>query len=198
MGANLPSAAGLPEATLAAAALRLAALGRLVRRSSLWSTEPVGHVTQPRFVNAAVELETDLGPRELLAQLMRIEGEFGRDRSAAIPNGPRTLDLDILLYDQLVVDEPELEIPHPRLAERLFVLLPLAEIAPSMMDARSRQSVGQLLHRLQSGPGAASATGSGSDAAIPIHWDGWPAGPFDGAHASVRAGSDCSHADTYG
>jgi 2-amino-4-hydroxy-6-hydroxymethyldihydropteridine diphosphokinase len=194
MGANLESAAGRPEATLAAAADRLDQAGRLVRRSSLWSTEPVGYAAQPRFVNAVVEIETEREPHELLTQLMAIEREFGRDRSAAIPNGPRTLDLDILLYDELVLDEPGLQIPHPRLAERLFVLVPLAEIAPTRMDARSRQSVAQLLHRLQSGSGA----GSASDAAIPIDWDGWRAGPFDSAHGSARAGSGGSVADPDG
>ena len=101
MGANLASRAGAPEETLAAAAVRLASLGRIASRSSLYSTEPVGYAAQPRFVNAAVELQTALTPRQLLNGLLAIEQEFGRDRSAGIANGPRTLDLDILIFDDL-------------------------------------------------------------------------------------------------
>src|SRR5579863_7529132 len=125
MGANLPSRAGAPEATLAAAVERMQALGRIVRRSSLYSTEPVGLQAQPRFLNAAVALETELEPHALLGRLLAIELEFGRDRSSGIVNGPRTLDLDILLMDNVYLDEPELKIPHPRLAERAFALVPL-------------------------------------------------------------------------
>jgi 2-amino-4-hydroxy-6-hydroxymethyldihydropteridine diphosphokinase len=101
MGGNLASWAGAPEATLAAAALRLESLGRVARRSSLYSTAPVGFAAQPRFVNAVVALETELEPRKLLEGLLAIEQEFGRDRSAGIANGPRTLDLDILLFGDL-------------------------------------------------------------------------------------------------
>jgi 2-amino-4-hydroxy-6-hydroxymethyldihydropteridine diphosphokinase len=92
LGANLASWAGPPEATLAAATAQLGKLGCITRRSSLYRTEPVGFVEQPRFVNAVVALETELEPRELLGQLLSLEKEFGRDRAAAIPNGPRTLD----------------------------------------------------------------------------------------------------------
>jgi len=125
MGGNLASWAGPPEATLTAAALRLDSLGRMVCRSSLYSTEPVGFAEQPRFVNAVIALETELEPRELLHRLLDIEQEFGRDRSAGFENGPRTLDMDILLLGDLRIREPGLEIPHPRLAERAFVLVPL-------------------------------------------------------------------------
>src|ERR1035441_2185323 len=89
MGANLASWAGAPEATLAAAALRLETLGRVTSRSSLYSTTPVGFAEQPRFVNAVVALETALEARELLVGLLAIEQEFGRDRSAGIANGPQ-------------------------------------------------------------------------------------------------------------
>src|ERR1035437_10005261 len=106
MGANLASWAGAPEATLAAAALRLESLGRGVCRSSLYSTAPVGFAEQSRFVNAVVALETKLGPRELLDELLAIEQEFGRDRAAGIANGPRTLDLDILLLEEFEINEP--------------------------------------------------------------------------------------------
>jgi 2-amino-4-hydroxy-6-hydroxymethyldihydropteridine diphosphokinase len=148
MGGNLPSSAGSPEATLAAAALRLESLGHVVCRSSLYSTEPVGFSEQPRFINAVVALETELDPRQLLEGLLAIEREFGRDRALAIVNGPRTLDLDILLFGDLRISEPGLEIPHPRMAERAFVLVPLCEIAPQIIEANSGKTVSQLLHSI--------------------------------------------------
>jgi 2-amino-4-hydroxy-6-hydroxymethyldihydropteridine diphosphokinase len=148
MGGNLASSAGAPEATLAAAARRLESLGRVVRRSSLYSTAPVGFATQPRFVNAVVDLETELEPRELLERLQAIEQEFGRDRSTGIVNGPRTLDLDILLFGDQIISEPDLVIPHPRMAERAFVLVPLNEIAAKAVVPGTTKTVGQLLTRL--------------------------------------------------
>lgn len=148
MGANLASHAGPPEATLAAAAQRLASLGRIVARSSLYSTEPVGLADQPRFLNAVIALETGLAPRTLLDRLLAIEKDFGRDRTAGIPNGPRTLDLDILLFGDMVLGEAHLEVPHPRLAQRAFVLVPLNEIAPNALDPRSGHSIAQLLAAL--------------------------------------------------
>jgi len=101
---------------------------RLVRRSSLYRNPPSGYRDQPDFVNAVAQIETRLGPRELLDQVLAIEQVHGRVRAA--PNGPRTLDLDILLYGDRTVHEPGLTIPHPRMLERAFVLVPLAEIAP--------------------------------------------------------------------
>jgi 2-amino-4-hydroxy-6-hydroxymethyldihydropteridine diphosphokinase len=148
LGANLPSSAGPPEATLAAAAERLAALGRITARSSLYSTVPVGFADQPRFVNAVIALETHLSPRNLLDNLLVIELDFGRDRAASPPNGPRTLDLDILLYGDLVLSQSGLEIPHPRFAGRAFVLVPLHEIAPDLRDPRSGKTVVELLQDL--------------------------------------------------
>ena len=170
IGGNVASWGGPPESTLAAAALRLQSFGQVAARSSLYSTEPVGFAEQPRFVNAAVALETNLAPHALLGGLMAIEKEFGRDRSAGFVNGPRTLDLDILLFDDLILREPGLEIPHPRLAERAFVLIPLAEIAPQIADPRSGQTVSQLLHDLF--PGSESK----SHAVFKLHNDGWRTG----------------------
>ena len=161
MGGNLASWAGTPEATLSAAALRLESLGRVTRRSSLYLTEPVGFVEQPRFVNAVAALETDLAPRELLDGLLAIEREFGRDRAASFANGPRTLDLDILLFGDLEISEPGLEIPHPRLAERAFVLVPLNEIAPEAFVSSCGETVAQLVvsQVSKSRPGAPSLLG---------------------------------------
>ncbi len=153
LGANLPGPAGPPEATLAAAALRLASLGGITARSSLYSTAPVGLADQPRFLNSVIALETTLTPLELLGAVLLIEHEFGRDRTASVPNGPRTLDLDILLYDDLVLSEAGLEIPHPRLARRAFVLVPLNEIASDLRDPRSGKTISQLLARLSPSPG---------------------------------------------
>ena len=178
MGANLPSWAGKPEATLAAAAERLEQLGRVIQRSSLYSTAPVGYAEQPRFVNAVVALETELGPHALLEALLGIEREFGRARAMERTNGPRTLDLDILLYGAERIDEPELKIPHPRLAERGFVLVPLSEIAPAAVDARSGSSVGELRQRL------VSNSNDENQAVVPIASDAWRRG-------SGRADGQC-------
>lgn len=101
--------------------------------SSLYETEPWGPVPQGRYLNQAVRGMTRLAPRELLAKLLAIELALGRDRGREPRYGPRTIDLDILLYDDLALAEPGLEIPHPRLLERAFVLVPLGEIAPDLV-----------------------------------------------------------------
>jgi 2-amino-4-hydroxy-6-hydroxymethyldihydropteridine diphosphokinase len=170
MGANLASHAGPPEETLAAAVLRLDSLGRVVRRSSLYSTAPVGFVQQPRFINAVVALATALAPHPLLEGLLAIELEFGRDRASGFANGPRSLDLDILLLGDLRISEPGLEIPHPRLAERAFVLIPLAEIAPQAVDPSHGKTVAQLLRALL------EHQESESHAVVQIQSDLWRAG----------------------
>jgi 2-amino-4-hydroxy-6-hydroxymethyldihydropteridine diphosphokinase len=171
MGGNLPSEVGPPEATLAAAIDHIESLGHVIRRSSLYSTEPVGFADQPRFVNAVVALKTSFEPHALLHGLLAIELEFGRDRAAGFANGPRTLDLDILLFGDLIIDETDLKIPHPRLTERAFVLVPLNEIAPQAMDAASGKTVGQWLDRLFPHPEDAI------HAVFKIQSDGWRAGP---------------------
>jgi 2-amino-4-hydroxy-6-hydroxymethyldihydropteridine diphosphokinase len=102
---------------------------RLTARSSDYRTPPWGFKYQPHFINLAIAVETTLGPRELLARAQEIELRLGRDRDHEKRNGPRTADIDILAYDDLVLNEPNLTLPHPHLFERAFVLLPLAEIA---------------------------------------------------------------------
>jgi 2-amino-4-hydroxy-6-hydroxymethyldihydropteridine diphosphokinase len=104
----------------------------VVAVSTLRETDPVGYEDQPRFVNGAAELETELGPRDLLATLLAIERLLGRVRGEGRRFGPRTIDLDLLLYGQETLDEPGLEVPHPRLHERRFALEPLAELDPAL------------------------------------------------------------------
>jgi 2-amino-4-hydroxy-6-hydroxymethyldihydropteridine diphosphokinase len=129
-GSNL----GDREATIRAALAELAAQPGVdvVAVSSLAETDPVGYLDQPRFLNGAAELRTELAPRALLDLLLAIEAGFGRDRSAVPAQGPRTLDLDLLLYENERIEEPGLRIPHPRLHERAFVLEPLAELDPAL------------------------------------------------------------------
>ena len=104
---------------------------RLVASSSLYRTDPVGYLDQPDFVNAVAQIETSLDPRALLEQLLLIEKQFGRKRSRR--NAPRKLDLDLLLHGDRIMKSQNLTLPHPRMAERAFVLVPLAEIAPEVM-----------------------------------------------------------------
>jgi 2-amino-4-hydroxy-6-hydroxymethyldihydropteridine diphosphokinase len=148
LGSNLSSAWGDREATLREAVRRAEELGRVVRVSSFYDTEPVGYVDQPRFLNGAMLLETELGPVELLRGLMEIERSMGRDRAAVAAKGPRVVDLDLLLYDEVVMETAELVLPHPALAERRFVLEPLAEIAGGMRHPGNGLMVGEMLGRL--------------------------------------------------
>ncbi|WP_434515502.1 2-amino-4-hydroxy-6-hydroxymethyldihydropteridine diphosphokinase [Dechloromonas sp. ARDL1] len=129
LGANLDD----PAATVRAAFAALANLpdSRIVHCSSLYRTAPVGIADQPEFINAVAELETSLAPEALLDALLEIEQRFGRIRAER--NGPRTLDLDLLLYNDQYLDLPRLTLPHPRLHLRAFVLQPLAEIAPDLV-----------------------------------------------------------------
>jgi 2-amino-4-hydroxy-6-hydroxymethyldihydropteridine diphosphokinase len=107
----------------------------LLARSSDYATPPWGDTQQPRFVNACIEIETSLDPHALLFTLHKIEKKFGRDRAKETRWGPRPLDLDLLVYDDVAIDKPELTLPHPRLFERAFVLVPLSEIAPDRVIA---------------------------------------------------------------
>jgi len=102
----------------------------LVARSSDYATPPWGEEDQARFINACIEIDTSLDPHALLFVLHKVEQKFGRDRARERRWGPRTIDLDLIAYDNVSIDKPELTLPHPRLFERAFVLVPLAEIAP--------------------------------------------------------------------
>jgi 2-amino-4-hydroxy-6-hydroxymethyldihydropteridine diphosphokinase len=177
MGSNLASPAGPPETTLAAAADRLQSLGQVKARSSLYSTEPVGYAPQPRFLNTVVALDTSLSAPALLESLMRIEQEFGRDRKSSIPNGPRTLDLDILILGDLATHEPGLEIPHPRMAEREFVMIPLAEIASKLGEFDQPRMVHNLLktfHERPPGKPHAVVRLEGATWRARVSWNGGP------------------------
>jgi len=148
LGSNL----GDREATLRAAVGRLRRLSGIEVRgvSAFRDTEPVGYLQQPRFLNGVVELETDLTARALLGVLLELERAFGRDRSASPLQGPRTLDLDLLLYGNETINEPLLKVPHPRLQERRFVLEPLAELDPGL-EVPGRGPIHALLSELDSG-----------------------------------------------
>lgn len=146
LGANL----GNPVEQVHQALAELAGLpeSRLLTRSSLYLSKPVGFLDQPDYVNAVAALRTQLSPRRLLDRLLEIETRHGRRRE--FKNAPRTLDLDLLLYDGLVMHEPGLTLPHPRMRERAFVLVPLAEIAPDC-PIPGHGTAGTCLARLDAG-----------------------------------------------
>ncbi len=168
LGSNLASPWGDRAATLREAVKRVAALGELRALSSFLDTAPVGYTDQPNFLNAAMLLETNLEPHDLLHALLAIECAMGRDRAAVVADpdqvaaaqsdafrsgnapikGPRIIDLDLLLMDDIVLATDDLSLPHPAMAKRRFVLEPLAEIAPTLLDPISRRTVAQLLARL--------------------------------------------------
>lgn len=130
LGANLGDAAASVHGAIAV--LDLLPATRLLRASKLYRTPAWGQTEQPDFINAVAMLQTGLGARVLLDRLLAVERDFGRIRSPGERWGPRTLDLDLLLFGDEVIDDPGLQVPHPHLHERAFVLLPLAEIAPGM------------------------------------------------------------------
>jgi 2-amino-4-hydroxy-6-hydroxymethyldihydropteridine diphosphokinase len=145
LGSNL----GNRKATIRRALDELAQHTSVVAVSSFRETEPWGLDEQPLFLNAAAAIETALPPRELLDTLLSIERDLGRVRGG-VRYGPRTIDLDLLLYDELELDEPGLTVPHPRLHERRFALEPLAELEPALV-VPGRGTVSDLLRRLDSG-----------------------------------------------
>lgn len=152
-----------PFRLVAAAIRELETAGPVRARSSFYGTQPVGLTEQPAFVNAVVELETPLAPEKLLRALIEIERKFGRDRSAGIPKGARTLDLDILFAisgqrEGIVHNSPSLTLPHPEATRRRFVLAPLAQIAPHLQHPILKKTVAELLAELpDEGPNAVAA-----------------------------------------
>jgi 2-amino-4-hydroxy-6-hydroxymethyldihydropteridine diphosphokinase len=128
-------------------ALRQLPESAIVRCSSLYRTAPVGVAPQPAFINAVCEIETELPPERLMHELLGIERDHGRTRGPA-PGMPRTLDLDLLLYDDVTLESAALTVPHPRLHERAFVLYPLCEIAPAL-SVPGRGGVAELLRRCE-------------------------------------------------
>jgi len=140
LGANLADRAG----NLAEAVRRIASVDvRVLRVSSSWETAPRGMLDQPWFLNQVIEVETDLSAVHLFQHVQEIEREMGRVRAER--DGPRLIDIDILLYGDQRVSEPDLEIPHPRMAERRFVLEPLAELAPGLRHPVSGKTMQELL-----------------------------------------------------
>jgi 2-amino-4-hydroxy-6-hydroxymethyldihydropteridine diphosphokinase len=140
LGSNI----GDREQNLKDALAKLAAPDlRVARLSSVYETEPVGFTAQRWFLNLVVEIETELFPLQLLSRIAKIEQALGRART--VKNGPRTLDVDILLYGRAVVRSAKLEIPHPRMAERRFVLAPLAELAPELRHPVTHRSIRAML-----------------------------------------------------
>ncbi len=148
LGANLPSSAGSPRQTLEAALDRLAVHGvRILRRSRFWRTRPVPISDQPWFVNAVAAVETNLSAAELLDLLHRIEDSFGRTRT--VLNAARVLDLDLLAYGRTVLAAPPRPlVPHPRLAGRAFVLLPIRDIAPAWVHPVSGATLDAMIGAL--------------------------------------------------
>jgi 2-amino-4-hydroxy-6-hydroxymethyldihydropteridine diphosphokinase len=142
LGSNL----GDRRANLKAAAAGLPPAAIVIRASGIYETEPWGYTDQPAFLNQVLETETGLSPVDLLAALKRLEASLGRQ--ASFRYGPRLIDLDILLYDRLVLDQPGLVIPHPQLAQRAFTLAPLAELAPGLLHPVLGSSMAELRDRV--------------------------------------------------
>jgi len=141
---SLGSNVGDRQAHLHAALNRLASLDlRILRVSPIYETEPVEHTAQGWFLNLVAEAEGDLSPSQLLGRMQTIERALGRIRT--VPKGPRTIDIDILLFGNAVVRTARLEIPHPRMAERRFVLAPLADLAPDLRHPVTQRTVREML-----------------------------------------------------
>ena len=151
LGSNLSSGLGGPREHLDAAVQWIAELGRVVAVSSYFATAPEINTDQPNFVNAALLLETELAPLELMRALLGIEGVMGRVRTGIPPKGPRLIDLDLIFFDAVVMESDELTLPHPGVAERGFVLRPLAEIAADWVHPATGATVQKMLENLRNG-----------------------------------------------
>jgi 2-amino-4-hydroxy-6-hydroxymethyldihydropteridine diphosphokinase len=148
---SLGSNVGDRIAHLRAGIAELGALGEVVRVSSFYETEPLEVTNQPWFLNCAVKLDTEKMPKQLLSALLQIERRHGRNRAKDNCKGPRTLDLDILLFGSAVIETQNLTVPHPAMHQRRFVLEPLAEIAPEARHPVFKRSVKELWHALPPG-----------------------------------------------
>jgi 2-amino-4-hydroxy-6-hydroxymethyldihydropteridine diphosphokinase len=155
---SLGSNVGDRAAQLLQAQRRLGAIGRVVCASSYYETEPVEFADQPWFLNCALGLETEFGPQELMASILKIEREMGRRRVQK--KGPRTIDIDILLFGDCVVESAEVTIPHPAMQERRFVLEPLAEIAAGVAHPVLKKTVRELRDELPEGQAVRKMSGS--------------------------------------
>ena len=142
LGSNIGNRVG----NIREAVRRLGSLGKVIAVSDFYETEPVEVQSQPWFINCAAMLETELSPEELLRALLEIEKQMGRVRTS--DKGPRVIDIDILLIGGLVIDSPQLTVPHPAMQERRFVLQPLAEIAPQARHPLLQKTVSKLLQEL--------------------------------------------------
>jgi 2-amino-4-hydroxy-6-hydroxymethyldihydropteridine diphosphokinase len=146
---SLGSNVGDREAQLRAAQARLSAVGRVVVASSFYETEPVEFTEQPWFLNFVLALETSKTPQQLMTAILRIEEEMGRRRTQK--KGPRSIDIDILLFDDIIMDSTNLTIPHPALQQRRFVLEPMAEIAPEVVHPSLKKTIRELRDTLPPG-----------------------------------------------